>query len=281
MVRLYFDKEQNDWVQIERNENSPNEEPIVYLDGKLKKQLDKVKKRQASDNDATILICGPEGSGKSTLALVVSYYLSNGQLTLDNVCVGSDDTKNKIHKIKKGVIMNDEGSLDLSSTDVMTKKQKDLTKILNVCRQLNNILVIVAPSFFRLASYIAIERSLFLLNVYQNKAERGYFSYYGTKKKNLVYYLGKQQHLLSGAYKKVKPKFRGRFTKFNPFGDAYIKLKEDTLKSLFEQDKKITKKSILKELVKKKKDECPELTHKELGNLYGVNERTIFRYLHE
>lgn len=209
----------------------------LHIDGYLQKKLDNIKKVLEKKWDAVILIDGVEGSGKSTLSFICGWYITDGKLTLKNVAEGTQDAIQKLEKLPdKSTLIIDEGSLMFSSKDVMRKEQRTLIKILNVIRQKMMCLIIVAPSFFDLNKYISIDRSRFLLHVYTNKdLERGRFTYFGQKKKKLLYTLGKKNF---NSYSKPRADFRGRFSNFDPFGEEYQELKRKSLKESFKEDEK-------------------------------------------
>lgn len=209
----------------------------IYLDTFLKKKLDNIKMVMGKEWDAMIVIDGIEGSGKSTLSFVCGWYITNGKLTLDNICEGTEDAIEKLNKLPdRSVLIIDEGSLMFSSKEVMNREQKRIIKIFNVIRQKKMCLIIVAPSFFELNKYISVDRSRFLLHVYTNKKlERGKFSYFGQKKKRKLYQIGKKNF---NSYSKPKADFVGLFTNFDPFGEAYQELKRKSLRESFKEDEK-------------------------------------------
>ena len=136
----------------------------------LKRKLDNVKKIMKKEWDAILLVDGIEGSGKSTLSFLCGYYVADGNFGIKNICEGTEDAVQKLKNLPDGsVLVIDEGSLMFSSTEVMRKEQRRLIKILNVIRQRNMCLIIVAPSFFNLNKYISVERSRFLLHVYTTR----------------------------------------------------------------------------------------------------------------
>ena len=106
-------------------------------------------------------------SGKSTLSFICAWYIADGNITMRNICEGTEDAVEKLQNLPNGsVLIIDEGSLMFSSKEVMRKEQRRLEKILQVIRQKFMCLIIVAPSFFNLNKYISVERSRFLLHVY-------------------------------------------------------------------------------------------------------------------
>jgi hypothetical protein len=206
----------------------------IYLDGLLKTKLDNIKKIVKKNFDATIIIVGAEGSGKSTLGFVISQYLINNKLTINNVAEGSADALDKLEQMPDGsLIIVDEAELLFSSRETMSKEQRQLTQVMKVIRQKNMILVLITPVFFDLASYIAVSRSLFLIRTYTDKEfNRGKFCYWGKKKKLRLYHEGKKRF---GSYSKPKADFFGKFTNYiPPFNDEYLALKRRSLQEAFD-----------------------------------------------
>jgi len=210
----------------------------LYLDGYLKDKLDNIKKIMKKDWDAIFLIDGIEGSGKSTLSFICGWYISDGKITIDNICEGTEDAVKKLDKLPdKSILIIDEGSLMFSSKEVMKNEQRMLVKILQVIRQKMMCLIIVSPCFFELNKYISVSRSRFLLHVYTDKdLNRGRFCYFSEKKKSKLYNLGKKNF---NSYQRPKANFWGRFYNFDPFGEEYLELKKKSLREAFDDKKKL------------------------------------------
>jgi len=259
----------------------------IYIDGYLKKKLDKMLEYQRKDFDVCTTFTGKEGSGKSTLALICAWYLTNGKFGVDNIVEGTEDVVEKLDKAKKGsVLIIDEGSLLFSSRETMSKEQRSVTKILNVLRQKNIILFIVAPSFFDLSKYIAVHRSNCLINVYVKGLRRGRFAYFNESKKKSLYLHGKKQN---NNYEAVSPLFRGRFLDFRPpFHEEYLKTKERSLMLAISRgygnetkDKPTTEHDLKVKLAKEMRANNPKMTLKQIGAIMSVTDRTILRWFQE
>ncbi len=225
MVLVKFDKEKKKWIELPPGQK---EEGSIYYDGYLLKKLKSVKDMMNKEWDVGILIDGIEGVGKSTLSFLCGWYISDASLTLFNICEGTADAVNKLEKLPDGsVLIIDEGSLMFSSKEVMRNEQRQLIKILNVIRQKRMCLIIVSPSFFELNKYIAVHRTRFLLHCYTDKKmTRGRFCYFGEREKHKLYQFGKKHF---NSYSRPAANFYGRFNKFDPFGEAYQRLKRKSL----------------------------------------------------
>lgn len=255
------------------------------LHERLKVKLDNIKKIQEKEWDAIFLVDGIEGSGKSTLAITCAWYLSNGKLSINNICSGANEAVDKLKNLPEGSVMViDEGSLMFSSNETMKREQRTLIKILNVIRQKRMCLIIVAPSFFRLNRYISVDRSRFLLHVYTtNDLARGKFIYFGQKKKNLLFQLGKKNF---DSYKKPKSEWNGKFESFNPFGEEYAKVKERSLMEALQPEKK--EKSIATigrlvkiEIIKRNVEKLPVYlkTKGDLAEFHGIDRARISEFI--
>jgi len=232
MVVIKYNEEENKWLP------SCHDDGGIYFDGWLLNKLDKIKWLQKNNWDVLINIVGREGSGKSTLSFIIGQYLTNMGLTLDNLASGSSDALKKLQRLPNGsLIIIDEAELLFSSRETMTREQRQLTNVMMIIRQKCMCLILVSPSFFDLARYIAVDRSRFLIRTYTDKnLSRGRFMFWGEKKKRVLYELGKKKY---GSYSKPKPNFRGRFLDYKlPFDAEYQKVKGESLFEAFNGKKK-------------------------------------------
>lgn len=281
MPLVKYDKKEKEWKTYKR-ENKP--EGAFYLDGYLKQILDYSKKLIRNDWDVVAMVDGIEGVGKSTLGIQVGWYMSNENLTNKNICAGTTDVADKLENLPdKSVLIIDEGSLAFSSTDFMRKEQKRLLKILNVVRQKNMFLLVIAPTFMALNKRVSLRRSRFLLHCYSKAEKRGYFEYYGEERKAKLYNIGKKNNY---SYKYPPANKRGAFTKFNPLGDKYLKKKKEQLMAALKRGdkKKITqdiKKRMIKRMIKRNEKYGKLLDYKYLAKVMGVCRKTASKYRQE
>jgi len=274
MVLLRFNKLEGNWNII----NVANkEEGDLYLDGKLYKKLLFAKAQQGRNHDAGGLVIGSEGSGKSTAAGNIMRFMTNDTFDpINHIIKDSEEAFKILKEAKKGSgLMFDEGYLLFSSTEVMVKSQRDLVKIFSIIRQKNLFFLIVAPSFFRMNSYFALDRTKFMVRIYTKKNERGFFAFYGEKKKAKLFRIGKKEH----NYDIVRPNFRGRFTKcFLLENKEYERVKEQTLFSAFktaEEKKQQTPKQIIEEFKKQLIINNPNVSGAEIGRFLGLTRGRI------
>jgi len=218
----------------------------AYLDGYLAQNLDILARRVTDDLHFLGIVAGNDsvGNGKSTMATHVGSYLTwkinqihNLDLTFtcNNMVFNSEDLeKRSIELPKYSVIVLDE------SDDLKEHWAKESTnhikKYFRKCRQLNQILIIITPSFFELPRFYSLQRSHFLINVkFHDDFRRGIFDFYGSTKKKLLYLKGKRDW----NYKANKPDFSGAFSSSYVFFpnlkkeiELYRKLKyEDMLRN--------------------------------------------------
>lgn len=237
MPYFNFDDEKKEWVQL-----PPYSHGQLFLDGYLKKKLDNVLELQKNNFDCPFIIVGGEGTGKSTLGFVCGQYLAKNSLTMGNIAEGSSDAMAKLENLPdESVLIVDEAELMFSSRDNMTREQRQLIKILQVIRQKRMVLILISPVLFDLSKYIVVDRSKFVIRTYvNNKMKRGYFCYWGQRKKTKLYFLGKKSY---GSYSKPKADFYGRFLDYRlPFDVEYQKLKRRSLVEAFKKDEKKGKK---------------------------------------
>lgn len=188
---------------------SPIKELSYYMDNKLKKQLDKVKKRVTKkDMDSVFIIDGGEGAGKSVFAGQIGKYL-DPNMSLDSICMNPLEFMHAVNNSKKGsVIIYDEAYSGLSSRTALSEINHLLVSMMTEMRQKNLFVIIVLPSIFLLDKYVALWRSICLFHVYMKRGNRGYWLCFVRKKKKVLYLKGKKDY----DYNVIRSRFRGRFT---------------------------------------------------------------------
>lgn len=191
----------------------------AYIDEELANNLDMYASKIANDMHFLILITGNDsvGNGKSTLATHVGTYLTwkinqlhntNNTFTHKNVFFKGKKLQEESFKMPKySVLQLDEGD-DLTS-HAMKQEMHELKRYFRKCRQLNQILIMILPSYFELPKFFALSRSHCLINVkFQGAFERGYADFYSPSSKKKLYIYGKKDWDYSAA----KPDFDIRFT---------------------------------------------------------------------
>lgn len=163
----------------------------LYLHQWLKKELSSLKNAVLhKDWDGVLVVDGMEGAGKSTIAQQIGGFL-NPNMNLRNIVFTNEQFTKATEKAQKGdCIIWDE--TDFSSKKWMKKKQKALTRKLQMIRDKNLFLIFVVPYIFQLQKYLAISRSRALIHVVAKGFERGDFEFYGYNSKKMLYFKGKK-----------------------------------------------------------------------------------------
>lgn len=226
MANMLYDKENKEWIELERGEQKDNK-ATMSIDRLLMNKLDLVKKDLGDDDDVACLVCGATGSGKSNAARILARYVSNEHFDPRTHIVSEpEDIPRVFRKAKKGeAVIFDEGSGIFAATDAMTKKSKDANYILDICRQQNLFLIILAPAFHRLGGAVAIDRTKFLIRIFKHKktGQKGRFKYYNADMKEKVYRYAKKNF---GSILRMKTAVKGTFGLDKTFLDSYRKVKD-------------------------------------------------------
>ncbi len=282
MVKIKFID--NKWVELPKYSKEG-----YYIDGYLWKKIQNILKIQKKNFDVPFQIDGEERSGKSTLGLFLGMVISkaNGfEFTLDNIAADTQDAVKKVESLPEGsVLVFDEGSLSFSSKDAMNREQKLIFKLLNVVGQKRMVFIIISPSFFDLARYISVKRSKFLIHVYtDNQLNRGRFAYWGKKKLNMLYSIGKKNY---GSYAQPYSNFVGKFTDYKPpFLKEYLALKRKSLQEALgdKYEPKVSNeeyRKIVKECLSRNLNMDNPLVSTKLSIVFGLPTRTIQAYSRE
>jgi len=222
-----------------------------YMDGFLRDNLGEVPNFLKKSWDCVIIVSGSGKVriGKSTIAMQMAYYLAwlmnedrkkHGLVkkdnptpfNIDNVVFSPQELVQTAMKLpKNSVIVYDEGRAGLDSARAMENINKATQDFFQECGALGHIIVIVLPDFFKLQETIAIPRSLFLINCYTDKNyNRGYFSFYSEKRKEVLYVYGKKKIVTLSKYLTIDANFHGKFVDFFPVNkEAYDNKKKEAL----------------------------------------------------
>lgn len=255
-----------------------------YIEKRLAQNLDIMNQAIREDWDVIGLIDGYEGCGKSTLAFQICAYMDKTFNNSRVVFTPKEFTDAILKAEKYTAIVYDEARRGLNARRSMSEVNVALTNMLAEIRQKNLIVLIILPSFFDLDKNIACWRTKFLVHVYTNGyKERGFFKFYGQKRKKTLYMLGKKHYLY-----KYPPGFKGRFRGVNPLDEkAYRDLKAKHLKDFgSEQEKQVDEKVIKKiqsdeqiRWVKMLKEKG--MTYTAIGEMLGVTRQAITNRLSE
>lgn len=217
-------------VQVRFEDNRSQK---FWIDEPLVNKMESIRDVLKANWDCVFLIDGRERAGKSTLGLTLAKYL-DPNLSVKNLAKGTADCIKKIGSLPdKSVMVIDEGSLALSSSDHARKENRQLMKILDVVGQKNMVFIIILPSIFDLQKQVATRRARFLLHVYTSKnMKRGRYGYYSEKQLPKLYFEGKKKN---NTYTQ-EAKWYGMFCDYNPLGEDYFSQKKETLLEALRND---------------------------------------------
>lgn len=232
MAYWRYDELNGKWNEIPATEKNDND---IKLEPRLINVLDHAKKDLKNDLDFAMIIFGSVGSGKSTLGRLCCRYVADEDFNpRDHMIRDVNDIEGVIGNAKNGqAIVFDEASGIFASTDTTTKKTKYANYVLDVCRQKNLFIVIIAPGFHRLGPTVAMERTKIALRTFIDKKtqQRGKFAFYGTRKKAELYHLAKKNF---GSIKGVGAKWHGEFGMEMTHDAEYRRVKDETLQIALE-----------------------------------------------
>lgn len=275
-----------------------NQRKGFSMDGFLAENLSNIPKHQKKDWDVIGVI---SGSGKvrvakSTLsfqvAIFVAWIKAGGlmcfdrsslyygkvikspieeiQFDLSHVIFGVENLMKAASDAPRMSIFVLDEEEGLGAKSQMMNINRQMERFLQECGVYNHFVIVVLPDFFSLNKEFATGRSNFLINTYIGEGfQRGFFSFYSERKKELLYGLGKKLIGNYARYTKVAPDFRGKFSQWMPFSKVeYEKKKRDALnkRRVGQREMKIMdQRDCLFFLLKKH----TELTHQEIVDELG------------
>lgn len=282
--KILYDEEKKVWEHLKPGDPRITPENIKIIDFgyNLYRKLKVVKKDLHKDKDVACLVTGVVGCGKSNLARCMARFVSDENFHPKTHVVKNAEDIERVFGIAKRFesVIFDEGSLIFTSTNVLSGGAKYATAILDVCRQRNLFIIIVAPKFHRLSNAIAIERTKFLVRSYFSKHhnQRGPFSYYGNRLKEKLYY-DTRKHM--GEMSRIKPKWRGFCMVDLTYDKEYREMKDETFKEAlasFSKKKQVNKLDVNKAIRDYEKalvERNTELNNTQLSKLLDCSTRKI------
>jgi hypothetical protein len=208
------------------------------MDGYLKENLDIYKDLPGKDWDVVGAVDGTEGGGKSVIAQQIAYYF-DPTFCMERMVFRHADFKKTVLAATKGqAVVWDEAMSGLNSKTSMQIVNVTLCDLLAEIRQRNLFIIVVLPTFFDLVKYVALWRARFLIHIYHDKFERGFFRFYNDASKRHLYVLGKKTY----DYGVGKANFFGRFPNvYTVNEEAY---REKKMLSLRATDETLTSESV-------------------------------------
>ena len=206
---------------------------------------------------------------------------------MENIVFSPEELMNKADKLyrkygRNQVIIYDEGRAGLDSARAMEAINKVMQDFFQECGQYGHIILIVLPNFFKLHEDYAVNRSLFLIDVFANqKLQRGYFNFYNERQKEFLFHEGRKKVGTVLRYATIKPSFTGRFTQYLPTNkEEYEELKRRAIKKKQISRMEVKWKRRLNAalyLLKKNTEWSSDKLAEELGIIVGerISEKTI------
>jgi len=201
-----------------------------WMDTHLKTQLNTICYNMGRDWDFVVIVTGSGlvRVGKSVIAQQAGYYVAHKMgtpFTLKNVVFDSEELMKTAHQLPlNSVIVYDEARATLDAKKVMERISKTLMDFFAECGMYNHLIILVLPDFFELNRRMATTRSDALINVFRSAEEkklqdgtevlnykRGYFEFYGKRRKKELYIKGKKAYDNYGVGKR---NFWGEFREF-------------------------------------------------------------------
>ncbi len=190
----------------------------------LKFTTEQMKKK---DNNKIFLVCGDTGVGKSAFAFQCCAVIDKA-FGLNSIKYTNSEMQNGLRNMQNRAIVFDEAFRGMSGRNVMQKQQKKILEMLYEIRQLNQVVFLLAPSFFRLDEAISYELADALFLIKKMKSGKRMFKIFNKKKKNQLFDLSKK--LRKKSYNLVPSYFKGYFPKtYVVDEEVYRKNKFDSL----------------------------------------------------
>lgn len=264
--------------------------PGRFMDGWLYKNLELFADKISQDMTFLGIIYSSTlevGTGKSVLAtqigeawteIINKKYNLDIPYNLNNIVWRPKDLIERAFQVPKySYVLLDEWEDSTYWSELGTTLRQFFRK----CRQLNLFIMCIIPNWFQLPLSYAVSRSIFAIDVkFNDRLDRGFFSFYNFPAKRFLYVNGKRNH----NYYASKPTFIGKFPDgYGVDEKEYRKRKyEDMVKYEKENPVKKTKAQIEKdtkiELMNKLLEYNPKYTNVELGKMIGVSSMAISRW---
>lgn len=264
----------------------------IYLDGKMKQNFDFYNKKRNLNWDVVGAVVGLEGDGKTVMTLQYALYMDY-KFNIDHIVF----TEEQFYEAVDDEVKFPDGSClvwdeaDAAAEHFASTIIRAMTKKFKRIRKRRLVIFLVTPTFFDMNRYFAVHRLRFLIEVYSNGLERGFFNYFNIVQKRLLYFEGKKYWNMGA----VNSSSYGRFTdlpKGFPVdmrkGSEYDKKKDEATKEISGDENGI-------KLPAKAKKELQLLIHKfiaknmlkdnitrtQIAKWFGVSNTTISELLRD
>ena len=242
---------------------SPHNSKKIYIDDKLKDQLDCAILDLKDNDDFLCCVVGKEGAGKSKLVRQIGAYFSNrlsNSFNEDNIHFDSQyymdaslkagvvagvidkELASYIKKDKNDNILNlkkneakcfinilDESRRSLSKMKQTGNKLQTYLDFMAECRSMNQIHIPLLPRFCDLTQDVAVHRTKLIIEVLKGRNQdngkliRGYYNVYSTNNKKLVEFAWKDRY----TFPRSLYMFTGRFNNVEALDEAKYEKKKN------------------------------------------------------
>lgn len=161
----------------------------------LKEHIDILIKDTQDNDDAQIIIVGPEGAGKTWFGSQVAYYIAhklNMRFNIGNMQFDGQDYINfSLANGKYYINFLDESRRALNKMRASSTANQDFMNYLSECRSQNQFHIILLPAFTDLDRYVAVHRVKLVLSIVKRRDEhgnliRGEFNIWNSKDKAIL-----------------------------------------------------------------------------------------------
>jgi len=187
----------------------------LAMEPALIKKLDLMTKRceqQKPEWDSLLLVEGGEGDGKTTCGANCGYYIhheTGRPFGNQNIFFDVGSMIKFAQNTTKQIIMWDEPALEGLSAEWWRQTQRDLIKLLMMCRKNRHFFIFNITRFNKFSEYIVVDRAMGMIHVYSRRQmEPGRFVY--IRKKYLEYLYNDYRTSKRRNYKKYAS-IRGTF----------------------------------------------------------------------
>lgn len=227
-----------------------------FMDRFIKNIFDYVKPKVLHNKDFfLVLVDGRPGSGKSTGVGQFAWYLSDGNLTLDNCVFTIAELKERIENANKGdVVWLDEG-FELNRRTTQSAANMEMLNILNKARAKQIFIFICLPSVYDLDKNVILGLAHLFIHFYREGdfGRRGLFKVYDRHSLKKLWLNCRADLIYSNKF--AIPNFFARTTKWFPFDEKeYEKKKfESRPKDITEKESKEERNKIIVQMHLEKK----------------------------
>lgn len=231
---------------------------------------------------AIIIVDGKPGTGKTTLVSQASYIMSDGKVSLDDVCFNKEQLQGKFSHIKRGdIVWVDEAYGVVNRRASRGRENMDILGTLQMARSKGPIIILTLPSLFDLDRQVVLHLAHMVIHVTRKKTfgQRGFFKCYD-RDNNIKQLWIRGKDFLSYNIKQAQG-FRGNFGSLFALDEKAYDRKKNA--ALLEMNKKKesenTKAMQMLSIVLGKWSMVSQLTGADISRFTGINRRTITRYI--